>query len=139
MSDQELVNQARTYLGVPFRHRGRSRRAVDCAGLIVCCFKDLGRPVVDLKVYGREPHRDGLRRVVQSNDLELVSGPWLPGDIALMKFVSEPHHLAIFGDYFLGGLSLIHSYGEVGRVVEHRLDEVWASRVIEVYRYRKIA
>lgn len=135
--DIELVNQARTYLKTPFRHRGRTRHGLDCAGLIVRCFQDLGRPVKDLRVYGREPHRDGLRQVVLSNDVVRVDGPWEPGDILLMKFVSEPHHLGIAGDYFAGGLSLIHSYGEVGRVIEHRLDDVWKSRVLEVYRYRK--
>lgn len=110
---------------------------MDCAGVVVCSFLSLGRPVVDKRVYGREPHKDGLRDVVRSNRLELVKGPWLPGDVALMKFVREPHHLGIFGDYSHGGLSLIHSYAEVGRVVEHRLDDVWAGRVLEVYRYKE--
>lgn len=135
--DMELVQAARGFLRVPFKHRGRSRRGMDCAGLVVCSFLSLGRPVVDKRVYGREPHKDGLREVVRSNQLDLVSGEWLPGDVALMRFVQEPHHLGVFGDYLHGGLSLIHSYAEVGRVVEHRLDEVWAGRVLEVYRYRK--
>lgn len=138
MSDLDLVHACRKYLNVPFKHRGRTRRGLDCAGLIVIAFQDLGRPVVDMRVYGREPHKDGLRQVVESNRLEKVAaGDWRPGDIALMCFTKEPHHLAVFGDYSLGGLSLIHSYGRVGKVVEHRLDEVWTSRVLEVYRYIK--
>lgn len=137
MSDRKLVEAARAYLGTPFKHRGRTRRGLDCAGLVVVSFQDLGRPVVDKRVYGREPHKDGLRQVVESNSLERVEdGDWRPGDIALMRFVREPHHLGIFGDYSLGGLSLIHSYGDVGKVVEHRLDEVWAGRVLSVYRYK---
>lgn len=135
--DQELVDQARKYLGTPFKHRGRTKFGLDCAGLIVRSYLDLGRPVKDLRIYGREPHRDGLRQTVLSNQVDRVYGPWEPGDVLLMKFVREPHHLGIAGDYFAGGLSLIHSYGEIGRVVEHRLDDVWKSRVLEVYRYRK--
>jgi len=135
--DKQLVDQARKYLGVPFKHRGRTKAGLDCAGLIVRCYKDLERPVVDREVYGREPHRDGLRETLNANTLEVVtSKPWQPGDIVLMKFVSEPHHLGIFGDYFLGGLSLIHSFGEVGKVVEHRLDDVWTARILEVFRHK---
>lgn len=135
--DIDLVNRARAYLKVPFRHRGRTSNGLDCAGLVVLCFQDLGRPVIDKKVYGREPHRDGLRQVVEKNSIEKVFS-MEPGDIVLMKFVDQPHHLGILGDYFAGGLSLIHSYGEVGRVVEHRLDDVWKSRILDIYRYKGI-
>jgi cell wall-associated NlpC family hydrolase len=135
--DMELVKQARSYLGTPFKHRGRTKQGLDCAGLVVRSFIDLGRPVKDLKVYGREPYKDGLRQVVQSNALSQIED-LEPGDILLMCFLKEPHHIGLVGDYSLGGLSLIHSYGEVGRVVEHRLDEAWKARILEAYRYNQL-
>lgn len=133
----EFVKACRRYLGTPFKHRGRTRNGLDCAGLIVVALQDLGQKPYDLKVYGREPHKDGLRQTVVRNLGEpLKSGvEWLPGDVVLMRFVREPHHLGVFGDYPGGGLSLIHSFGEVGKVVEHRLDEKWKERVLEVYRF----
>lgn len=129
-----MVAAARTYLGTPFRHRGRSPRAVDCAGLLILAFADCGRTIIDVPAYGREPHQDGLREAVQLNMGEPVTDELQPGDIVLMRFVREPHHLALIGDYIHGGLSLIHAYGDVGKVVEHRLDDVWRSRILEAYR-----
>ena len=55
-----IVEAARGYLGCPYRHRGRKRSGIDCAGLLVLTYKDLGITLPDLKVYGREPANDGL-------------------------------------------------------------------------------
>jgi len=55
------VEAARKYLGMPFRHMARGPRRVDCAGLILCAFRDVGIELEDMPVYGREPHKDGLR------------------------------------------------------------------------------
>lgn len=129
-----LVEQCRTYLGVPFRHKGRNRHGVDCAGLLVASFKDLGRDIKDIRAYGREPHKDGLRQAVQANLGKPSREPLAVGDIVLMKFVENPHHLGIIGNYLHGGLSLIHSYGSAGKVVEHILDDVWKARIIEHYK-----
>lgn len=56
------------------------------------------------------------------------------GDVCLMKFTNQPHHIALIGDYVHGGFSLIHADGNERKVVEHRLDKVWESRIIERYR-----
>lgn len=128
-----VVQAARRYLGTPFRHRGRSASGLDCAGLVWRSYYDLGTTLPDIRWYGREPHRDGLREVVREAFGDPVHRPPIPGDVLLMRFNREPHHLAIVGDY-PGSLSLIHSYGDAGRVVEHRLDPFWCGRILEIYR-----
>jgi len=72
---------------------------------------------------------------VQKNLGLPVIGELQVGDIALMKFSTEPHHLGIIGDYVHGGFSLIHADGTKKKVVEHRLDDTWKSRIIEFYRW----
>lgn len=134
-----LVYHARACVGVRFRHRGRDpRTGLDCAGLLIHAIKAIGLQPHDLRTYGREPFKDGLADAVLRNLGEpLPEGePLLPGDIVLMRFSREPHHLGILGDYVHGGLSLIHAYGGVERVVEHRLDDIWRSRVCSTYRLR---
>ena len=37
-----IVAAARTWLGVPWRHQGRTRQGVDCAGLVVLVGRGLG-------------------------------------------------------------------------------------------------
>ena len=135
-----VVAQARTHLNTRFKHQGRTPRGLDCAGLLVLTLTELGHSIVDRKSYGREPHKDGLRQTVQANmGQPLPAGAaMMPGDIVLMRFVREPHHLGILGDHPTAGLTLIHSFAEVGKVVEHRLDGRWASRILEVYRFAPI-
>ena len=129
-----LVQAARQYLGVPFRHRGRTPKGLDCAGLIWLAYADLGVILPDVRIYGREPHRNGLVEAVdRALGSAIIANPQ-PGDVLLMRFNREPHHLGIVGDYAHGGLSLIHAYGTAGKVVEHRLDPLWQGRIVAVYR-----
>lgn len=130
-----LVAAARRHLGKPFRHHGRGPRHFDCAGLCVAAYREAtGREILDVRYYGREPHRDGLRAAVERNAGPPVEGEPQPGDVLLLRFDSNPHHLGIVGDLSYGGLSLIHASGEAGRVIEHRLDDVWRGRIVAVYR-----
>lgn len=137
-----LVQQARTYLGTPYRHRGRSRRAIDCAGLLWCSYADLGYVLPDVKVYGREPHKDGLMAGLIDALGEPVWRGREParallrvGDCVVSAFVREPHHLAIVGDDPLYGLSLIHSDGSAAKkVVEHGLSEHHRKQIVAIFR-----
>ena len=130
-----FIAEARSFLGVPFRHQGRSRLAVDCAGLVACCLTAIGRPFEDRKAYGREPLQQQLRAMVALNFGEPVPmAEARPGDVVLMRFRGEPSHVAILGDYLYGGLSVIHSFAQVRKVVEHRLDSEWSGYITEVFR-----
>lgn len=138
-----LVESARKYIGVPFRHRGRSGKNLDCAGLVLLSARDIGVVLPDIKHYGREPFRDGLLEATRAAfGREFASGPLpihllLPGDVLLLKFDIHPHHVGLVGDHPLGGLSLIHANADVtqnGKVVEQRLDAMWLSRITHVFR-----
>ena len=135
MTPVELcLAEARSYLGVKWRHRGRSRYGVDCIGLVVLALAAAGVATRDRQDYGRSPWNDGLRQELLDHFGEPV-GDWQPGDIALMHWDGnrEPGHVGLLGDYPAGGLSLIHSYSLIS-VTEHRLDRTWAARILEVYR-----
>lgn len=129
-----VVAAARAYLGVRFRHQGRSRHGLDCVGLLLLAFRDVGRVYRDVPAYGRTPWKDGLREAVASQLQPVPLDDMQPGDVALIRFDKEPQHVALIGDYLTGGLSLIHSYAIVRRVTEQRLDEAWRANILEVYR-----
>jgi cell wall-associated NlpC family hydrolase len=138
-----LVAAARAYLHVPFRHRGRSRRGLDCAGLLVLACRDIGKPIPDQRHYGREPFNDGLveagtRAFGQPIAVGQVPAEFLrAGDVLLLRFDINPHHVAIVADHPLGGLSIIHANADAtqrGLVVEQRLDALWLSRITHVFR-----
>lgn len=56
------------------------------------------------------------------------------GDVVLMRFEVEPHHVALIGDYVFGGFSLIHADGHTGCVVEHRMAPDHIRRITHVFR-----
>lgn len=129
-----IVAEARKYIGVKWRHRGRKPWAVDCIGLVVLSVRAAGIEMRDRTDYGREPWKDGLRREMVDHFGAPVSA-WQPGDIAVMRWEqhTEPGHVGILTDYANGGLGLVHSFSRIA-VTEHRLDEAWRSLILEVYR-----
>jgi cell wall-associated NlpC family hydrolase len=138
-----IVNAARQYLGVRFRHRGRSRVGLDCAGLTVLAYRDCGVEIQDFRLYGPEPHRDGLTtHATAAFGAPVLSAPvrasdLLDGDVVVMRFRVEPHHLAIVAEATYGGaraLNLIHADGDSGRVLEYRLTPDMVERITHVHR-----
>lgn len=138
-----LVQQARAYLDTPFRHRGRTARGLDCAGLGWRVYADLGVELPDIERYGREPWNNGL---MQGLEAALGAPVWAGrgparellqvGDVVVIAWVREPHHVALVGDDLIHGLSLIHADGTLGvrRVVEHGLDDRYLSLIVAIFR-----
>lgn len=136
-----LVAAARRYMGAPFKHRGRTADGLDCAGLAWLAYADCGYTPPDLARYGRTPHRDGLMQAMRDalgdpvwQGMAIDRDILQVGDVVVMRFVQEPHHVAIVCDSVSHGLGLIHCYGNIGRVVEHGLDAMWQERILAVFR-----
>lgn len=129
----DIIRTAREQLGTPFRHQGRvPGLALDCAGLFVHICKTLGYPVIDEAAYGRTPFNGLLKSCIARQPFlaEIPSADMAAGDILLMRFSGEPQHIAIHA-----GDTVIHSYQNIGRVVEHRFADVWKARVTNVFRF----
>ncbi len=150
-----LVDAARTFEGVRFLHRGRDRQGLDCAGLVWAAYAACGLELPDYRLYGPEPHRDGLVLHVAAALGEAVQvAPvrplgLLPGDVLVMRYFREPHHMGIVGERLYGSeraLTLLHADGDApsrrsdgkqqrrGRVHEVRLTPDMVARVTHVFR-----
>lgn len=135
-----LVSAARKYKGVRFRHRGRNGRGLDCAGLAWLAYHDCGVTLPDFRLYGPEPHDDGLvTHITKALGDPVVVGPcgqrYLElGDILVVRFEVNPHHVAIVTDYPYGGFGVIHADGHCKKVVEHRLSDDMLKRITHVFR-----
>jgi len=134
ISPDEVVTVARSYMGVPWHHQGRNRAGMDCAGLIVCVAHDLSLSEFDTRDYGRLPSGDQMRSVLREHCVELPATALAPGLVALMRFETDPQHLAIVAPYLYGGFSIVHALVQSRRVVEHRLDDLWRSRIVALYQ-----
>lgn len=139
----DVVECARTYVGSPWVHQGRIKgRAIDCIGLITCVAQELGlyEGVFD-EPYGRTPDGHRLAREFDARGECLWKGDHVPidkfqpGDILLMAWRVYPMHCAFLAP---GNecWHIIHSYGDVGRVCEHPITDLWRSRTKAVYRFK---
>ena len=148
----QLVEAARSLKGLRFRHRGRKTegpgKGVDCAGMVVCAYRACGIELKDFELYEAEPalHGPGLTdRVREAMGPEVAVGPvsmdqLQVGDVLVIRFEREPHHVAIVGDYYKPGhFSIIHADafphdGVRGKVIEQRLSPDILARVTHVFR-----
>ena len=135
----QILAAARQWLGTPYLHQGRVKGAgVDCIGLIIGVAHDLKLSNFDTLSYGRLPSGVALREGLAKHAIAAGSA-WLPGQIVLLRFDTEPAHVGILGDYFgdaeANKLSLIHAYSHSSCVTEHRLADVWRARVVERFEF----
>jgi cell wall-associated NlpC family hydrolase len=132
-----LDEAARAYLGVPWRHLGRSREGLDCIGLVLLAARDCGIVADDPAPYAREPSSQLLRReLARYLDQVSLADP-RPGDVLVFNLGIYAGHIGIVGkhpDY--GCLSLIHAYAPRRRVVEERLVGAEIESMTGVYRMR---
>jgi cell wall-associated NlpC family hydrolase len=135
----DLAAEARTYLGVAWRHQGRSRQGVDCLGLVREVGHSFGLIDFDTRDYSRQATDESMLEQCRELLLPVADGDWRVGDVPVMRFGTN-RHIGFFGDYLYGGLSLIHSYSRFPRrVVEHRFDNAWLrsheASLLEVFRF----
>lgn len=123
-----IVELARSYIGTPFQHQGRMPGVgLDCAGVVIAIARELGivAPDFDITGYGRTPDGESLMRWCREHMTEIPRYEMRSGDVLCVAWEVIPHHLGVLADYRHGGLSLIHSIDQRGKVrgsvVEHRL------------------
>lgn len=129
-----VVDVARTYLNTPFHHQARLKGVgIDCIGLVVCVAKELGITVEDRTDYSDQPDGVTLIQKLEENLDCLPLEDLQPGDIVAIWFSNKKHpqHVAIVSD-----VGLIHTYSHVGKVVEHRINDVWRNRLHSGYRFK---
>jgi cell wall-associated NlpC family hydrolase len=132
---QQIVEMARSWIGTPYRHQGRTRRGVDCAGPLVNIANEIGAEgITDRLIYSRFPESFNLKEQMDAALIKVDKDKVKPGDVLLFKIDVLPQHVGIAGNYKHGGLSIIHCYQRVGRVVEHRFANVWWARLIQAYK-----
>jgi cell wall-associated NlpC family hydrolase len=114
-----VIAEARTWVGVPFRHQGRDYRGIDCVGLPIVVLQSLGLldQRFDVANYGRLPTGELLERLrPHCRPVEKAS----PGTLVVIAWTKIAAHVAV-----CTGETLIHAYESVGRVVEHGYRGRW--------------
>jgi hypothetical protein len=138
MTGADVVTAARTFIGVRYKHQGRSREGVDCIGLPAMVRADLGLEALDVRGYAKVSEGFEMLDFCRTHMLEVDRASLAPGDI-LVQISGIMRHMAIAADYVFGGLSIIHAWMPNRRVVECRLDDGFMLTVRGCFRFKEIA
>jgi cell wall-associated NlpC family hydrolase len=114
-----VIAEARRWVGVPFRHQGRSQRGIDCVGLpiVVCQSLGLLDQRFDVATYGRLPSGELVDRL-RAHCRPIPAA--VPGSLIVIAWTKIAAHVAI-----CTGETMIHAYESVGCVVEHGYRGRW--------------
>ena len=120
----KIIEIARSWLGVPWRHQGRGKTGIDCAGLIIVVGKEIGylSEGFDKTNYSRRSHGPQFLNVFRESLIEKNNNLLLPGDVVVLREDIYPCHSGIIG-YKYDRLTLIHSIAEHRKVIEEDLEQ----------------
>lgn len=135
LQQRDIFLTARTCVGSPFRHQGRSpAQGLDCVGLIVYTLNAIGLKNVDFRDYKKIPVKNAISsHAGRAGFTQKAKSDMTAGDLVIMRFGRYIEHAVIVSDR-----GIIHACEKYGKVVEHSLDMEWQSKIISVYKFPNI-
>jgi len=128
-----FVAAARSYVGVPWRHLGRSRTGVDCIGLVLMAAREVGVDLPDPAPYAREPQGTRLLEGVLVHAARVASPE--PGDVLLFRMGLYGGHVGIASVHPAWGVpACLHAYAPRRQVVEQPMDAELRAALIGAFR-----
>ncbi len=136
LTPRDVVKAARQYIGVPYKKQGRTRRGLDCVGLLKLVAIELGENPRDERGYGANISGKKSEIIVSEHCDLIPKEKRQAGDLVqLLMGLDDPQHWGILTD-----TGMIHAYSKEPRcVTEHSLNEEWIGKIRKVYRLRGIA
>lgn len=111
----QLIEQARSYLGTPYRNQGRDRDGLDCGGLLLVIGRDLGLTELEHLGYSNSPDGETFERLLNENcdPVEDWRHPQ-PGDVLAHNYGDGVQHTSIVTEID-PRLKVIHAKRPIGR------------------------
>lgn len=136
----QITTAARSFLGVPWRHQGRSRASgVDCVGLIYAVGDQLGLlppEGVHIPPYRTQPDASLLAYFDKYMD-RIAPADAREGTAIVFTFGSSAHHAGIVVNS--SSRSIVHAYAAKHQVVIDYLDsQSKGRRILRAYDYRGV-
>jgi cell wall-associated NlpC family hydrolase len=131
---RDIVASARSWVGVPYRHLGRDRSGVDCAGLIMNVAKDFAIVPEAPAAYSNQPKGQTLLVPADKQMWKITRDRIIPGDIVVLWAwtPSEPQHFGVIGDS-PHGVTLIHAFSKFKAVTEQSWNRFWNEHFHGIY------
>ena len=128
--------EAHKYIGVPFKHQGRTDRGLDCVGLVILAARDCGYDRYKEFAYGKEPDSKILLNVLREHFGQPVDRPPKVNDVLLARLHTSgmATHVGIVTTH-PHGLGVIHAYGTIERVTYQLLTPKMINKIVGVYQW----
>ena len=134
---QSIVDEALKWKDVPWKHQGRTRSGIDCAGLVVLVGKALNLIDYDYLTYTRHTNQDKFlqhfRMVLKEKPLSQRE----PGDVLLFRDGVQSCHSAIYAPIF-NSPGIIHAYAGRRKVVHDPLTPEVVAKMTYCFEYPNI-
>jgi len=132
-----IVVAARSFLGVPWRHLGRSRGGVDCIGLVLLSLREVGVQIDDPAPYQREPQGTRLLDGIRAHAAQVARER--PGDILLFRMGVYGAHVGIASVHPSWRVpAVVHAYAPHRCVVEQPMDGAARTALVGAFRLREV-
>lgn len=123
----EIARVARSYVGTPWTHQGKTRRGVDCVGLVYAVARDLRVLPAGIVIppYRTRPdasligYFDRYMKNIAPSDIAT-------GSVLIYAYGSSPYHAGIVVDVNAG--SLVHAYASRRKVVYDHMEAETSGR-----------
>jgi cell wall-associated NlpC family hydrolase len=129
-----VVAEALAWVGTPF-HANQTCKGVgaDCIGVVAGVALACGLNVRYRADYSMQP--DGSMARELRAQLLPVAGEPQPGDVLMMAFEREPHHVALY----VGNGEIVHAYAQVRRCVRQPYDDYWHDKTRGIFSFPELA
>ena len=130
----DVVEDARSWIGVRWRHQGRTRHGIDCAGLVIMVAAKHGLQDTNPVNYPRRTNGAQFVEYFRAAGMtDVAFADRLPGDVILVQDKGLPCHCGFLSskrgvDHYIHGAALRKE------VVEEPL-EFWLPKITHVLRF----
>lgn len=132
----ELVTIANGLVGVRYRHQGRSRVGLDCAGLIIVTAKLCGISSFDTTNYSNRPNAtEFTREMIRAGCTQLPLAELKHGDLLRLNTAGWPVHIAVYEVDDMGQEWYIHAYLPHKKVSRDPVTADVRARISSVWRF----
>lgn len=139
---EDIIREARTLLGVPYRHQGRDPAiGIDCVGEVLVVAHRLGYATnFHFTAYERDPDPELFVGLMREHLEEIAITDLRPADVPCVRFPrrKEPQHVGILvpGTFELMMIHSLHNK-TINRVVEEPYRK-WQEHTMHAFRFRGV-
>ena len=133
---QMIIDEARTWLKVRWRHQGRTKYGIDCAGLVILVGHGLSLSEFDTTNYSRHGFQQEFVKMFREHMDEKPVTQRKPGDVLLFRDNTYPCHAAIL-TMKAGVEYIIHTSPKRRGTAEEPLNQV-TDKVTHCFAYRGV-